>query len=75
MIAAYKYVSGKSISSNPLGHQASATVVWSHLEEALRNGDIVPLPYQFGGGLEEIAEALHSVKKASGYKVIVHPQE
>ena len=75
VLAAHKNVSGKHISSDPVGHQASATTLWTHIEEALRKGDIVPLPYQVGGGLAKTAEALKSVKKASGYKVIVHPQE
>lgn len=75
VLAAHKNVSGKHIVSNPVDHQESATILWTHLEEALRKGDIIPLPYQVGGGLAKTAEALQSVKKASGYKVIVHPQE
>lgn len=63
------------IVANPLQHQAESAKVWIHLEEALRKGDIKPLPYQVGGGLANITEALQAVKKASGYKVVVHPQE
>jgi hypothetical protein len=44
------------------------------LEEALKKGDIIPLPHKDGGGLDKTAEALQAVKKASGYKIIVHPQ-
>jgi hypothetical protein len=75
VLSAHKNVSGRHIVSNPVDHRASASVVWSHLEEALRTGDIQPLPHKVGGGLAKTAEALQSVKKASGYKVIVHPQE
>lgn len=75
VIAAHKNVAGRNIVSNPLLHQDSATELWTHLEEALRKGDILPLAYKVGGGLAQTAEALQSVKKASGYKVVVHPQE
>lgn len=75
VIAAHKNVAGKNIVCSPPDHQDSATKLWTHLEEALRNGDILPLPYKVGGGLTQTAEALQSVKKASGYKVVVHPQE
>jgi len=75
VIAAHKNVAGKNIVSNPVDHQDSATKLWTHLEKALREGDILPLPYKVGGGLAQTAEALQSVKKASGFKVVVRPQE
>lgn len=75
VIAAHKNVAGKNIVSSPPDHQDSGTKLWTHLEEALRKGDILPLPYKVGGGLAQTAEALQAVKKASGYKVVVHPQE
>jgi NADPH:quinone reductase-like Zn-dependent oxidoreductase len=75
VIAAHKNVSAKHIISNPADHQPSATILWTNLDEALKKGDILPLPYRIGGGLAQTADALKAVKTASGYKVIVHPQE
>jgi NADPH:quinone reductase-like Zn-dependent oxidoreductase len=76
VLGEYKNVKGKNINSSPLTHQESAAKVWSNLEEALKKGDFKPLPYKIApGGIAGIAEALHSVKKASGYKVVVHAQE
>jgi NADPH:quinone reductase-like Zn-dependent oxidoreductase len=72
----YKNVSGKGVYGSPLNnHVESATKVWSHLEEALRKGDVLPIPHKVWGGLAATAEALKAVKKASGYKVVVRPQE
>ena len=46
------------------------------MTEALKTGEIKPLPHKVHeGGLANITEALNAVKKASGYKVVVHPQE
>jgi hypothetical protein len=41
----------------------------------LKKEEIVPLPYVVEGGLAKTADGLRAVKKASGYKVIIHPQE
>jgi hypothetical protein len=75
VLSDYKNVSAKSIYSNPFAHEETATKGWTKLEELLRNGDIQPLPYKVAGGLAKAAEALKAVKQASGYKVLVHPQE
>jgi NADPH:quinone reductase-like Zn-dependent oxidoreductase len=76
VLGKYKNVKGKNIYSNPLVHQESATKVWSNIEEALKKGEFKPLPYKVApGGIAGIAEALQTVKKASGYKVVVHAQE
>lgn len=75
-LSEHKNVSGKGIYGSPLdNHVESATKVWTHLEEALKKGDLLPTPHKVWGGLSVTAEALKAVKKASGYKVIVHPQE
>src|SRR5215471_798803 len=44
VLATHKNVSGKHIVSDPVEHQSSATILWTHVEEALRKGDIMPLP-------------------------------
>jgi NADPH:quinone reductase-like Zn-dependent oxidoreductase len=75
LLAPYKNVTHSYIFSSPVAHQASATPLWTSLEEALKKGDILPLPYKVEGGLDKTAAAFAAVKKASGYKVIVHPQE
>ena len=71
----YKNVTVANIWSSPVAHPDSATPLWTGLEEALKNRDILPLPYKVQGGLDKTAEAFEAIKKASGYKVIVHPQE
>jgi NADPH:quinone reductase-like Zn-dependent oxidoreductase len=76
VLAEHKNVSGKGIYGAPVNnHVESATKIWSHIEEALRKGDVLPIPHKVWGGLATTADALQAVKKASGYKVIVHPQE
>lgn len=75
VLAAYKNVSATAIYGAPANHQETAIPLWTHLEEALKSGDILPLPYKVAGGLEKTSEAFSAIKKASGYKVIVHPQE
>jgi hypothetical protein len=76
ILAEYKNVQGTNFFSMPHLHVESATKIWSHVEEALKKGEILPLPYKVApGGLGGVAEALESVKKVSGYKVVVHPQE
>lgn len=74
-VSQYPDVSGRGIYGSPVVHAKTATVTWTHLEEALKNGDIKPLPHKVWGGLAKTAEALQAVKKASGEKIIVHPQE
>ena len=71
----YPRVSGRMIIGNPLDHAKTAAVAWTHLEVMFKNGDIKPLPYKVWGGLTSTPEALQAVKKASGEKIIVHPQE
>ena len=72
----YKNVKGKDIFSGPSAHPESATKIWSRMTEALKTGEIKTLPHKVHeGGLANITEALNAVKKASGYKVVVHPQE
>jgi NADPH:quinone reductase-like Zn-dependent oxidoreductase len=68
-------ISGKMIIGVPMMHPESATQAGVHLTEALKSGKFLPLPYKVYGGLEKTADALQAVKKASGYKVLVHPQE
>ena len=75
LLASYQNVSTAYIYSNPIEHQGSAVPLWTHLEKMMHNGDILPLPYQIHGGLDKTSEAFYAVKKASGYKVIIHPQE
>jgi len=74
-VSKYPHVSGRGIYSSPAAHEKTAAVAWSHLADALKKGDIKPLPYKVWGGLAKTAEALQAVKKASGEKIIVHPQE
>jgi len=74
-LALYPNVSVSYIFSGPVAHQESATPLWTNLEQALKKGDILPLPYKVQGGLDKTSEAFAAIKKASGYKVIVHPQE
>lgn len=74
-VSQYPQVSGRGIYGSPVNHAKTATVIWTHLEEAFKIGDIKPLPYKVWGGLAKTAEALQAVKKASGEKIIVHPQE
>ena len=74
-LSSYPNVAGHGIASNPFLHQAEAAKFWPHVAEYLANGKIHCLPYQVAGGLEKTAEALDAVKKASGYKVMVHPNE
>jgi len=75
ILAKHSNVKGKNIVSDPILHEKSAAKIWSHVEEALRSGKLLPIPHQVFGGLASTAEALQAVKKASGYKVIVRPQE
>lgn len=74
-VSSYRNVSGHVIASNPFLHQTEAAKFWPHVAEYLAKGEIHCLPYQVAGGLEKTPEALEAVKKASGYKVIVHPNE
>jgi NADPH:quinone reductase-like Zn-dependent oxidoreductase len=74
-LAPYKNVTVSYIYSSPVAHPESATPLWSSLEEALKKGDILPLPYRVEGGLDKAAAAFAAIKKASGYKVLIHPQE
>jgi NADPH:quinone reductase len=71
----YPGVSGRGIVGDPLGHAKTADVAWSHLEEMLKKGDFKPLPYTVVGGLSKTAEALQAVKKASGEKILIRPQD
>ena len=71
----FENVTGRGIFSNPLNHVESATITWTGLENALRKGDIKPLPFVVAGGLEKTADGLRAVKSASGFKVVIHPQE
>jgi len=75
VLAEYPKASGNMIYSSPIAHPENAAKAWTHLEEALKKGDLLPLPGHVFGGLSSTPEALQAVKKASGYKVIVHPQE
>jgi len=68
-------VSGKMIIGIPSMHPESGNKVGIHLTDALETGKLLPFPYKVYGGLESIAEALQAVKKASGYKVLIHAQE
>ena len=76
VLAEYTNVMGRSIYSGPSAHPESATKIWSKMTHALQDGIIKPLPYKVhDGGLDNIYDALQAVKKVSGYKVVVHPQE
>lgn len=76
VLAEYKHVQGRDIFSGPSAHPDSAARVWGRMTKALEGGQIRPLPYRVHeGGLAKITEALGAVKKASGYKVVIHPQE
>lgn len=76
VLAEYKNVQGRDIFSGPSAHPDSAARVWGRMTQALEGGEIRPLPYRVHeGGLAKITEALGAVKKASGYKVVIHPQE
>ena len=74
-VSEYSNVTGNQIYGSPVAHPESATKAWTHIEEALKTGKFLPLPLKVYGGIEDVAEALKAVKKASGYKVIIHPQE
>lgn len=72
----YTNVKGKSIYSGPSAHPESAAKIWSKMTQALKDGTIKPLPYKVhDGGLDKIYDALQAVKKVSGYKIVIHPQE
>jgi hypothetical protein len=76
VLKGFKNVEGRDIVGSPSLHVETASKFWPHVEEALRKGDLLPIPHKVApGGLAGVAEALQSVKKASGYKVVVHPQE
>jgi len=59
----------------PVVNSENSAMVWTYLEKALRKCDFLPFPVKVGGGLGRIAEALRDVKKARGYRIVVHPQE
>lgn len=74
-VSQYPNISGHAIASNPFLHQTEAAKWWPHVAEYLAKGEIQCLPYQVAGNLDKTTEALLAVKKASGYKVMVHPNE
>jgi NADPH:quinone reductase-like Zn-dependent oxidoreductase len=76
ILTQFPKVKGIEIVGNPLSHMETVAKTWNALEEALRTGEFVPLPEKvWPGGLGNVEEALKAVKKASGHKIVVHPQE
>ena len=69
-------VTGRGIYSGPMAHVESAGRIWGEMTGAVERGLVRGFPYRVEeGGVGGIKGGLEAVKKASGYKVVIHPQE
>jgi len=69
-------VTGRGIYSGPMAHVESAGRIWGEMTGAVERGLVRGCRYRVEeGGVGGIKGGLEAVKKASGYKVVIHPQE